>query len=60
MPENRLKRPRDPAQLAKLMIDIASSEVEDPLSGRASPMECATLPKGAGHDHGELAHTRVG
>jgi hypothetical protein len=29
MPENRLKRPRDPAQLAKLMIDIASGEVED-------------------------------
>jgi hypothetical protein len=24
-----LKRPRDPAQLAKLMIDIASGEVED-------------------------------
>jgi hypothetical protein len=29
MPENRLKRPRDPAQLAKLMIDIASGAVED-------------------------------
>jgi hypothetical protein len=29
MPENRLKRPRDPAQLAKLMIDIASGVVED-------------------------------
>ena len=29
MPEQRLKRPRDPAQLAKLMIDIASGEVED-------------------------------
>jgi hypothetical protein len=29
MLENRLKRPRDPAQLAKLMIDIASGEVED-------------------------------
>jgi len=29
MPKNRLKRPRDPAQLAKLMIDIASGEVED-------------------------------
>jgi hypothetical protein len=29
MPESRLKRPRDPAQLAKLMIDIASGEVED-------------------------------
>jgi hypothetical protein len=25
----RLKRPRDPAQLAKLKIDIASGEVED-------------------------------
>jgi hypothetical protein len=25
----RLKRPRDPAQLAKLMIDIASGKVED-------------------------------
>ena len=24
-----VKRPRDPAQLAKLMIDIASGEVED-------------------------------
>lgn len=29
MPDKRLPRPRDPAQLAKLMIDIASGEVED-------------------------------
>jgi hypothetical protein len=29
MPIKRPKRPRDPAQLAKLMIDIASGEVED-------------------------------
>jgi len=29
MPQNRRKRPRDPAQLAKLMIDIASGDVED-------------------------------
>jgi hypothetical protein len=30
MPENRLrKRPRDPAQLAKLTIDIASGEAQD-------------------------------
>jgi hypothetical protein len=29
MPQNRRKRPRDPAQLAKLMIDITSGEVED-------------------------------
>ena len=27
--DNHPKRPRDPAQLAKLMIDIASGEVED-------------------------------
>jgi hypothetical protein len=30
MPNKPLKRPRDPAQLAKLMIDIASGEVEEP------------------------------
>jgi hypothetical protein len=29
MEPNRLKRPRDPAQLAKLMIDIAAGDVED-------------------------------
>ena len=29
MPDKPLKRPRDPAQLAKLMIDIASGETED-------------------------------
>jgi len=29
MTERRLKRPRDPAQLAKLIIDIATGEVED-------------------------------
>jgi hypothetical protein len=29
MPAKRPKRPRDPAQLAKLMIDIASGDVVD-------------------------------
>jgi len=29
MPEKKPKRPRDPAQLAKLMIDIATGAVED-------------------------------
>ena len=29
MPDKPLKRPRDPAQLAKLMIDIASGEATD-------------------------------
>jgi hypothetical protein len=41
------KRPRDPAQLAKVMIDIASGEVEDrepttPPSDVASPRK---IPK---------------
>ena len=31
------KRPRDPAQLAQLMIDIASGEVEDKISARNTP-----------------------
>lgn len=29
VPENRLKRPRDANQLAKLMVDIATGAVED-------------------------------
>ena len=29
MTEKKPKRPRDPAQLAKLMVDIATGEVED-------------------------------
>jgi hypothetical protein len=29
MPDKPLKRPRDPAQLAKLMIDIASGEITE-------------------------------
>ena len=29
MTETRRKRPRDPAQLAKLIVDIATGEVED-------------------------------
>ena len=29
MTESRKKRPRDPNQLAKMMVDIASGEVED-------------------------------
>ena len=29
MVERHLRRPRDPAQLAKLIVDIASGEVDD-------------------------------
>jgi hypothetical protein len=43
------KRPRDPAQLVKLMIDIASGEVEDRgVSKRAKPLGRGwTKPSGA-------------
>jgi len=29
MTQKRLKRPRDPAQLAKLVVDIATGQVEE-------------------------------
>ena len=41
MPVKRPKRPRDPAQLAKLMIDIASGEVEDQKPRRSPASEFA-------------------
>jgi hypothetical protein len=40
MPERSRKRPRDPAQLAKLIVDIATGEVED----RVSPKESGKNP----------------
>jgi hypothetical protein len=40
MPERSRKRPRDPAQLAKLIVDIATGEVED----RVSPDESGKNP----------------
>jgi hypothetical protein len=43
MPQNRPKRPRDSAQLAKLMIDIASGEVQD---GPKEPQVSALARKG--------------
>jgi len=50
MPKNLLKRPRDPAQLAKLMIDIASGDVED----RARP------PDDSGKNAAAVALGRLG
>lgn len=35
--ERRLKRPRDPAQLAKLIVDIATGEVEDRIDDGKDP-----------------------
>jgi len=38
MTERRLKRPRDPAQLAKLIVDIATGEVEDRVDEQKNPI----------------------
>ena len=37
MATKRLPRPRDPAQLAKLIVDIATGEVEDRVSDSKNP-----------------------
>ena len=36
--EKKLKRPRDPVQLAKLIGDIATGQIEDKKSGRISDL----------------------
>ena len=37
MPEKRLKRPRDPIALAKLIGDIATGQVEDKTEDKRNP-----------------------
>jgi len=54
LPVKRPKRPRDPAQLAKLIVDIATGEVEDrdPNEGKdpaASPRGVTISTFGPGH-----------
>jgi len=59
MAETRRKRPRDPAQLAKLMIDIASGEVEDreptPEEQGKDPAAAALGRKGGSARAGKLS-----
>jgi hypothetical protein len=38
MTTKRLPRPRDPAQLAKLIVDIATGEAEDRVDEQKSPV----------------------
>ena len=62
MPVKRPKRPRDPAQLAKLMIDIASGEVEDreptPEERGKDPAAAALGRKGGAARARSLSETR--
>jgi hypothetical protein len=41
MATKRLPRPRDPAQLAKLIVDIATGEVEDRIDDGKNPAAVA-------------------
>ena len=43
MTDNRRKRPRDPAQLAKFIVDVATGEIED---RGAAPKRAAAGAKG--------------
>jgi hypothetical protein len=46
MTERRLKRPRDPAQLAKLIVDIATGAVEDRVEDGRDPAAAELGRKG--------------
>ena len=41
VPDRRLKRPRDPLQLAKLIGDIATGQVEDKVEDKRNPAAVA-------------------
>lgn len=56
MATKRLPRPRDPAQLAKLIVDIATGEVEDRMDDGKDP---AAVQRGAlGGKRGGAARAR--
>lgn len=46
MATKRLPRPRDPAQLAKLIVDIATGEVEDRIDDGRDPAAAELGRKG--------------
>ena len=57
MATKRLPRPRDPAQLAKLIVDIATGEVEDRLE---DSKDAAAVARGkAGGAKGGQARAKV-
>jgi len=46
MATKRLKRPRDPIQLGKLIVDIATGQVEDKVEDRRNPKAVARGKRG--------------
>ncbi|MGA3306964.1 MAG: hypothetical protein ABSC26_13320 [Stellaceae bacterium] len=46
MTAKRLKRPRDPIQLGKLIVDIATGQVQDSVEDKRNPAAVALGEKG--------------
>lgn len=55
---SRAKRPRDPAQLAKLIVDIATGEVEDREPTPEDPGAAALGKKGGAARASKLTETQ--
>jgi hypothetical protein len=59
MPDRSSKRPRDPNQLAKLVVDIATGETEPSLSGDAGKNPAAVALGRLGGQKGGAARARA-
>ena len=58
MTTKRLKRPRDPIQLGKLIIDIATGQVEDKVEDKRNPAAVEMGQKGGKARAGKLSAAR--
>lgn len=59
MAEKRLKRPRDPAQLAKLIGDIATGQVEDLESATGKDSAAVALGRRGGQKGGKARWAKL-
>lgn len=59
MPERSRKRPRDPNQLAKLIVDIATGEVEDPDPDAGKDPAAVALGRKGGLKGGKARASRM-
>jgi hypothetical protein len=58
MPDKRIKRPRDPIALAKLIGDIATGQVEDKVEDKRDPAAVAMGKKGGKARAGKITPER--
>jgi hypothetical protein len=59
MPDRSRKRPRDPNQLAKLIVDIATGEVEDVLDDSGKDPAAVALGRKGGLKGGKARAARM-